>query len=153
MIGSPIVFQTAPPQPESNALATCTYVFVGGPLASQNGFGLLMPAKFTLRSAINVSFVQDLEAALVELSVSQEFVDSASRLNAVGRGVDDLRAAAGAIAADENFGVVAHHAAAVETQTERLGDLLARRLAQRAENYVAFDHVRAAGDFLEGALA
>src|SRR5690242_13461978 len=52
MIGSPIVFQTAPPQPSSNALATWTYVLVGGPEASQNGFGDLMPAKLTERSAM-----------------------------------------------------------------------------------------------------
>src|SRR6185503_21093589 len=55
MIGSPIVFQTAPPQPSSKAFATWTYVFVGGPEASQNGLGLLIPAKLTLRSAISVS--------------------------------------------------------------------------------------------------
>src|SRR2546426_12477404 len=52
MIGSPIVFQTAPPQPWSNALATWPYVFVGGPDANQNGFGLSIPAKFVRRSAI-----------------------------------------------------------------------------------------------------
>src|SRR5947207_9650601 len=52
MIGSPIVFQTAPPQPWSNALATCPYVLVGGPEARQKGFGLSMPAKFVRRSAI-----------------------------------------------------------------------------------------------------
>src|SRR5688572_10256308 len=52
MIGSPTVFHTAPPHPTSNAFAHCTYVFVGGPDANQNGFGDFMPAKFTLRSAI-----------------------------------------------------------------------------------------------------
>src|SRR6266536_448365 len=52
MMGSPIVFHTAPPQPSSNAFATWTYVFVGGPLANQNGLGLSIPAKFTRRSAI-----------------------------------------------------------------------------------------------------
>src|ERR1700722_18489662 len=51
-MGSPMVFQTAPPQPASNARATCPPVFVGGPEASQNGFGLVTPANFTLRSAM-----------------------------------------------------------------------------------------------------
>src|SRR3954462_5074470 len=50
-IGSPIVFQMAPPQPASNARITCSPQFVGGPEASQNGFGHRMPAKFVLRSA------------------------------------------------------------------------------------------------------
>ena len=44
-IGSPIVFQTAPPQPASNARITCPAVFVGGPEASQNGLGDSMPQK------------------------------------------------------------------------------------------------------------
>src|SRR5215472_548386 len=51
-MGSPIVFQTAPPQPASNARITCPAVFVGGPDASQNGFGDSIPQKFTRRSAI-----------------------------------------------------------------------------------------------------
>src|SRR5579862_6120665 len=51
-IGSPIVFHTAPPQPASNARITCPPVFVGGPDASQNGFGLLTPQNFTPSSAI-----------------------------------------------------------------------------------------------------
>jgi len=34
MIGCPIVFQTAPPQPHSKARATCPYVFVGGDCAN-----------------------------------------------------------------------------------------------------------------------
>ncbi len=38
-IGSPNVFQTAPPQPASNARMTCSPQLVGGPDASQNGLG------------------------------------------------------------------------------------------------------------------
>ena len=49
-IGSPSVFQTAPPQPASNARATISPVFVIGQLASQNGFGLRMPARSVNRS-------------------------------------------------------------------------------------------------------
>src|SRR5688572_25784899 len=52
MIGSPIVFQTAPPQPASKARMTWYAVFAGGPEAIQNGFGLLMPAQSVVRSAI-----------------------------------------------------------------------------------------------------
>src|SRR5208282_3463238 len=51
-MGSPIVFQTAPPQPASKARMTWPPVLVGGPDASQNGFGLVMPKNVTLRSAI-----------------------------------------------------------------------------------------------------
>src|SRR5262252_8643730 len=51
-IGSPSVFHTAPPQPMSNARMICSPVFVGGALASQNGFGLLMPANEMDRSAM-----------------------------------------------------------------------------------------------------
>jgi hypothetical protein len=51
-IGSPKVFQTAPPQPASNARSTIEPIFVGGADASQNGFGDLMPAKFEVKSAI-----------------------------------------------------------------------------------------------------
>src|SRR3984885_1480373 len=43
VIGSPIVFQTAPPHPASNARMTCSPQFVGGADASQNGLRHLMP--------------------------------------------------------------------------------------------------------------
>src|SRR5271170_5102490 len=52
-MGSPSVFQTAPPQPASKARITCSPQLAGGPEASQNGFGQRMPpAKFVERSAI-----------------------------------------------------------------------------------------------------
>src|SRR5215510_8455612 len=54
-IGSPSVFQTAPPHPASNARSTIEPMFVGGAEASQNGLGDFMPAKFMLRSAINLT--------------------------------------------------------------------------------------------------
>src|SRR5579863_2549876 len=45
-IGSPMVFQTAPPQPASNARMIISPVLVGGADASQNGLGeLIFPAK------------------------------------------------------------------------------------------------------------
>ncbi len=49
VIGSPTVFQTAPPQPASKARATISPVLVGGALASQNGLGLRIPAMSTAR--------------------------------------------------------------------------------------------------------
>ena len=54
MMGSPSVFHTAPPQPRSNARITWSPVFAGGALASQNGLGLLMPAKSMERSAMSL---------------------------------------------------------------------------------------------------
>src|SRR5438132_3215836 len=52
-MGSPSVFQTAPPQPASNARMTCSPQLAGGPEASQNGFGQRMPpAKTVVRSAM-----------------------------------------------------------------------------------------------------
>src|SRR6516225_6539576 len=51
-MGSPIVFQTAPPQPASKARITWYAVLVGGPEASQNGFGDRTPQKLMLRSGM-----------------------------------------------------------------------------------------------------
>src|SRR5579872_6423861 len=47
-----MVFQTGPPQPASKARITWSPQLVGGPEASQNGFGQRMPpAKMLVRSA------------------------------------------------------------------------------------------------------
>src|SRR5205814_5905278 len=46
-----MVFQTAPPQPASNARCTCMPELLGGAEASQKGFGERIPAKLMLRSA------------------------------------------------------------------------------------------------------
>src|SRR5437868_8968624 len=52
-IGSPMVFQTAPPQPASKARITCSPQLAGGPEASQNGFGQrILPANKVVRSAM-----------------------------------------------------------------------------------------------------
>src|ERR1700675_2009083 len=47
-----MVFQTAPPQPASNARCICAPELVGGAEASQKGLGERIPAKFVLRSAM-----------------------------------------------------------------------------------------------------
>src|SRR5436305_3244011 len=53
-MGSPMVFHTAPPQPASKARMICSPQLVGGPEASQKGFGQRMPAKLVVRSAMIV---------------------------------------------------------------------------------------------------
>src|SRR5258708_5471150 len=56
-MGSPMVFQTAPPQPASKARMTWSPQFAGGPEASQKGLGQRMPlAKLVVRSAIGNLF-------------------------------------------------------------------------------------------------
>src|SRR5580692_2417998 len=52
-MGSPMVFQTAPPHPASKARITWPPVLVGGPEASQKGLGERRPQKLTDRSDIN----------------------------------------------------------------------------------------------------
>jgi hypothetical protein len=48
IIGSPIVFQTAPPHPASNARIICSPQLVGGAEASQKGLMQGIPAKVVL---------------------------------------------------------------------------------------------------------
>src|ERR1019366_9750357 len=90
-MGSPSVFHTAPPQPASKARITCSPVFAGGADASQNGFGLQMPAMSMLRSAMGP--LRDQVTGGVA---------------AVGDGVDDLLAPVHAVAAGEDPGVAGH---------------------------------------------
>src|ERR1035438_7689961 len=51
-MGSPSVFQTAPPQPASKARMTWSPQLAGGPEASQKGLGQRIPAKLVVRSAM-----------------------------------------------------------------------------------------------------
>src|SRR2546428_12214402 len=113
MIGSPIVFQTAPPQPSSNALATWPYVFVGGPDASQKGFGLWMPAKVVRRSAIG-----------------QPFVNLLCGLHTFCRGVDNLRSAIRTISAHKHLRMVARNC-----------ELIALALSDRHDHHITRDHL------------
>src|SRR6185436_8239404 len=115
MIGSPIVFHTAPPQPSSNALATWPYVLVGGPEASQKEFGLSMPAKVVRRSAMG-----------------QPVLNLLRRGHAFRGGIHDFGAAVGAIAAGEH--------ARIGGDTE----LGARALADRHDHHVAGNRFAAA---------
>src|SRR5437763_17143037 len=106
---SPTVFHTTPPQPASNARSTLYALSVGGAEASQNGFGLVMPTKVVVRSAM-----QDLlRLATARLRLrraafgrAQEAVDGNRRALAVlDRLHREIAAAVGAIAAGPNLGV------------------------------------------------
>src|SRR5256886_12121429 len=114
MIGSPIVFQTAPPQPSSNALATWPYVFVGGPDASQKGFGLWMPAKVVRRSAIG-----------------QPFVNLLCGLHTFCRGVDNLRSAIRTISAHKHLRMVARRSEEHTSELQSQSNLVCRLLLEK----------------------
>src|SRR5215472_3242587 len=88
MIGSPMVFQTAPPQPASKARITCSPQLVGGAEASQNGFGLGMPANVTERSGTGWSGIGLLEG----------FGDSRPGPLPIGHGVHHFPASVDAVA-------------------------------------------------------
>src|ERR1700761_66591 len=96
-MGSPMVFQTAPPQPASKARITCSPQLVGGAEASQKGLRHLMPAKVVSRvvSGILSSFSRTQEPG----------GHGGAGALAIGDGVDDLAAAVGAVAACEVFGI------------------------------------------------
>src|SRR4051794_13551018 len=112
-MGSPKVFQTAPPQPASNARITCSPQFAGGPDASQNGFGQrIPPAKFVERSAI---------------VYSQRSRNPERCTLAIGNGVHHLAAAIHAIATSEVARIrgracraVHHNAAALQRNATTL---------------------------------
>src|SRR5205085_9788848 len=82
MMGSPMVFQTAPPHPASKARMTWYAVLVGGPEASQNGLGERTPQKLMLRSGISPP----------PLSSFQRLMNAERRLFAVGDGIYDFAA-------------------------------------------------------------
>src|SRR5215813_13719005 len=92
-MGSPRVFQTAPPHPASKARMTCSPQLVGGAEASQKGFGeWIFPAKRTERSgAVVASGMRCLQFPS----------DSQSRASAIGHGVHHFAAAVYAVAACE----------------------------------------------------
>src|SRR5215467_9135194 len=90
-MGSPRVFQTAPPHPASKARMTCSPQLVGGAEASQKGFGeWILPAKWAERSgAILPSGMRCLQFP----------ADRQGGALAVGHGVDHFAAAIDAVAA------------------------------------------------------
>src|ERR1700729_2241213 len=104
-MGSPMVFQTAPPHPASKARMICSPQLVGGPEASQNGFGEWMPAKFVVRSGMagNRGCVFNARRGGEQRGVLQH---CEGRSFAVGYRVDYFAAAVDEIAAGEVFFVV-----------------------------------------------
>src|ERR1700738_806538 len=108
VIGSPIVFHTAPPPPASKARMISSPQLVGGADASQNGLGHWMPQKFVA-------------------SVGLGMLDPQPRGNAdacafsVSDGVDHFTATVGAVSAREVIrnrglagGPIDHDTAALE---------------------------------------
>src|SRR5580692_4250007 len=86
--GSPMVFQTAPPQPASKARMICSPQLVGGAEASQKGLGeLMLPANPRTRMS-GIHGLRDLQ-------------HGQGRALAVGHSIHDFPAAVGAIAAGE----------------------------------------------------
>ena len=65
--GSPMVFQTAPPQPASKARMICSPALVGGAEASQKGLRQGMVAKVVSRVGMIIS--RELLAAFERISV------------------------------------------------------------------------------------
>src|SRR5438067_6631125 len=135
-MGSPMVFQTAPPQPASKARRTWSAQFAGGPEASQNGLGdWILPAKRILRSAI--------------LSL-QPIRDSDGRALAPGDGVHDFTPAVDAVAAGEIARVgalsglrIGGHAAVFQIDAAALQQIDQLGLSDRDDHRIArYDEIR-----------
>src|SRR5262252_2769869 len=92
-MGSPRVFQTAPPQPASKARMTCSPQLVGGAEASQKGLGHLIPAKVVSRVALDI------------LSSENPGCHCGSRSLAVSDGVDNFATTVRAVATCKVFRV------------------------------------------------
>src|SRR5690349_22360766 len=140
-MGSPMVFQTAPPHPASKARITWSPQFAGGPEASQNGFGHRMPAKFVVRSATATS--KRLEnAERGALSIGDGVHDLAPAVHAVPAGV--ILRIAGA-----SGGTVDANQTAVGFELQPISEA---RLAEGEHDHVARDLIFRARDGL-GRLA
>src|SRR5580698_10596997 len=93
VMGSPMVFQTAPPQPASKARMICSPQLVGGADASQKGLRHLMPAKVVSRVVLGI------------LSSEEPRRHCNPSALAVCDSIDDFAASVGAVAASEVFRV------------------------------------------------
>src|SRR5271155_1602485 len=100
-MGSPMVFQTAPPQPASKARLTCSPQLVGGAEASQKGLGDWMPAVFAARLGAEFRIGSGTSSLLARKGLRNA---DGSPL-AVGHGVDDLTTTIDAVASGEVFRV------------------------------------------------
>src|SRR5438552_13606349 len=103
-----MVFQTTPPQPASNARWHWYAVLEGGPEATQNGLGDLMPARFIERSDIN-SYLDSVTRGLhrfFHFFTGEQLVNAPRGSLAFGDGINDFLAAIGAVTAGKNPGQV-----------------------------------------------
>ena len=104
-MGSPMVFQTAPPQPASKARMICSPQLVGGAEASQKGLRHFIPAKVVaqaLGSCLASVKTSHLRSEMWGTRFSGEVGDDGEAgAFAVGDGVYDLTAAVGAVSAGE----------------------------------------------------
>ena len=79
-------------------------MFVGGPEASQNGFGLVIPAKLTLKSAMRFTSAPFACTSFrAHRGAAEPSVDAARGGHAFGHRIHHFLAAVGAIAAGKIF--------------------------------------------------
>src|SRR5580658_6400540 len=104
-MGSPMVFQTAPPQPASKARITCSPQLVGGAEASQKGLRHLMPAKVVSRVALGILTSGRGPRRTCSLGRDEPGGHRSAGALAFSDGVDDLAATVGTVAACEVFGI------------------------------------------------
>src|SRR6267378_2770218 len=135
-MGSPSVFQTAPPHPASNARITWSPQLAGGPDASQNGFGQRMPfAKLVVRSA------------MLHLLLFERLRHRHACAFALGHGVYYFASAVHAIAAcvvarvrrAAAFGIDGHRAVANFDATAAREEVEKTGLADGGNHHVALD--------------
>src|SRR5476649_641591 len=76
----PRVFHTTPPQPASKARTTLYSLSVVGAEASQNGFGLVIPKKSVLRSAMGILLLTESRTRIVSrIPRAQRAIDGVCR--------------------------------------------------------------------------
>src|SRR5215475_4604500 len=140
-MGSPIVFQTAPPHPASKARITCSPQFVGGAEASQKGFGeKIFPANLTEISG---------SGFCSGMGFLQELGDGQGGALAIGNGVDNFPAAIYAISTRKVFWIrslpgraVHNHATVINLHSSAtLQKFKQRRLPDCRNDHVARDFV------------
>src|SRR5215813_8538551 len=141
MMGSPIVFQTAPPHPASKARITCSPQLVGGAEASQKGFGeKIFPANLTEISG---------SGFCSGMGFLQKLGDGLGGALAVSNGVNDFPAAVHAISTRKVFGIrslsgraVHNHAPVINLHSSAtLQEFEQRRLPDCRDDHVARDFV------------
>src|SRR6266481_7707318 len=132
MIGSPMVFHTAPPQPASKARMIWYAVLVGGPEASQKGLGERTPQKLMLRSGIDPPAVGSFQCVM----------NSRSGFLAMGDGIHHFTATIDTVPASEIARIAGLHGIRIHGHTA-VCQLQARNLLEEVELALlsqSFDH-------------